>query len=103
MSLVQIKEIGSSATEEIRQATTIEDLERLRINYLGKKGLIPAQMKLLGKMTDEERKDFGQAINLVKQDVVHNIETKKKELNEIALSNRLEQEKIDVTLPIWWF
>lgn len=100
MSLEQIKDIGNKAEDEVKAIASLEALEEFRITYLGKKGIIPAQMKMLGKMSNDDRKAFGQEINVVKQNVLQVIESKKSELSNKALEARLHSEKIDVSLPV---
>ena len=89
--------------QEILQAISAADssdaLEDVRVKSLGKKGSITLAMKSLGQMDPEERREKGQAFNILKKEVVEAIELRKKSLASAELSERLEKEKIDVTLP----
>ena len=87
------------AISAINSTDSINDLEQIRVNYLGKKGHITSQMKLLGKLSQEERPKVGQIINQAKQKVQQAIQTRKEILVQLDLDKKLEAEKIDVTLP----
>ena len=75
-------------------------LETVRVSALGKKGTISELLKTLGKMTPDERKDKGPLINGLKERVTEAIGTRKEILAEIALTKRLAQEQVDVSLPL---
>ena len=75
-------------------------LEAVRVAALGKKGSISALLSTLGKMSPEERKTQGAAINLVKDKVTEALSTRREVLKTAALDARLASETIDVTLPV---
>ena len=75
-------------------------LEALRIAALGKKGSVSALLATLGKMSPDERKVQGAAINDVKDIVSAALATRRNELAEKALTARLVSETIDITLPV---
>ena len=89
----------SEAEAAIAATADIQALDNIRVQYLGKKGVLTEQMKSLGKLSAEERPAAGQAINQAKQAVQQALEGRKQSLQEAALNARLEAEKIDVTLP----
>lgn len=92
--------IQSQAEAAIEDAQSLEALEQLRIQYLGKKGEITTQMKTLGSLPPEERKTFGAQVNEAKQIVTDAIEAKKHTLEAKQLEQQLKNEVMDVTLPI---
>jgi len=92
-SLVNEAEAAVAAADELQA------LDQIRVQYLGKKGVLTEQMKSLGKLSAEERPAAGQAINQAKGKVQQAIEARKQALQEAVLNARLEAEKIDVTLP----
>jgi phenylalanyl-tRNA synthetase alpha chain len=94
-----VKQILEQALAEINSSDELSILDDLRVRYLGKKGEITALLKSLGGMEHEERKAFGQAVNLAKVQVADAVTARKKVLEESALNKRLASEKIDVTLP----
>ena len=74
-------------------------MDQLRVNYLGKKGLLTDQLKQLGKLPHEQRREAGQEINKAKQLVQAAIETRRKVLEQIQLAAQLAAETIDVSMP----
>ncbi|REC58710.1 phenylalanine--tRNA ligase subunit alpha [Rhodosalinus sediminis] len=74
-------------------------LEAVRVAALGKKGEISAQMRELGRMTPEERKEAGPRLNALKDEINAAIAAKKTALADAALEERLRTEWLDVTLP----
>ena len=95
-----IEALERELSEKITVASTEAALEEVRIAALGKKGVVSERMKTLGKMSPEERKEMGPALNGLKNRIADAIDTKKVALEEAALDARLETEKIDVTLPV---
>lgn len=89
----------SSAEVAINQATDLLQLQQVRAEYLGKKGKITELLKSLGKLSGDERKQQGQAINQAKQQVLQLAEAKTNALKEAELAEQLAAEAIDVTLP----
>jgi phenylalanyl-tRNA synthetase alpha chain len=80
-------------------AASAEALETVRVEALGKKGEITGLMKTLGTLSPDERKSFGQQLNLLKDTVAAAIETRKSALADAAIEARLSSEKLDLTLP----
>lgn len=95
----QLSQLIDEATSLIDNATSLAALDEVRVRYLGKSGLITAQLKQLGKLPKEERPQAGQAINKAKQALQVQIDQRKGELEQQALTQRLASERIDVTLP----
>ncbi|MDO3386985.1 phenylalanine--tRNA ligase subunit alpha [Gilvimarinus sp. SDUM040013] len=83
----------------VDQAEDLAALDKVRVEYLGKKGQISAQAKMLGKLSAEERPAAGAKINQAKQQVQVRIEEVKTRLERAAIEAKLAQETIDVTLP----
>ncbi len=72
----------------------------MRVAALGKKGSISALLATLGKMSPDERKTQGAAINLAKDKVTQALTARREILKSAALDARLASETIDVTLPL---
>ena len=85
--------------EEINKISLIEDLEKLRIKYLGKKGLISLEMKSLSSLTIEEKKTRGQELNAFKSFFEKELINKKNVIEKLAINEKLQKEKIDISLP----
>lgn len=96
----ELPQLKDEATSEITGANDLRALDDLRVKYLGKKGLITSQMSKIGSLPNEEKKAFGQTINIVKQAVEAEVEKRKETLEEADLNKRLETETQDMTLPV---
>ncbi|PID34004.1 MAG: phenylalanine--tRNA ligase subunit alpha, partial [Thiotrichales bacterium] len=92
-------ELMGDAHEQISQAASLAGLDQVRVQYLGKTGLLTSQLKQLGKLPPEERKTAGQEINRVKQSLLQAIEARKESLQAEVLNERLKAETIDISLP----
>ena len=86
-------------SKKIRNLNSFEDLEKLRLYYLGKKGIIPEALKDLAKLSIEEKKSKGQEINLIKKFVEENLREQKSILEKSEIEKKINKEIIDVTLP----
>jgi len=95
----KITEVQEKALEAIRKAADLDMLQQVRIEYLGKKGSIQELMTFMKSLAKEEKPAFGQMVNACKQAVSEELEKRQEELKQGAMSARLEQEKIDITLP----
>ena len=88
----------NSIKKKINNSKSIEELEKLRLQYLGKKGLIPKEMKLLGKLSIEEKKLKGQELNQFKQLLEESIKEQKIKIENANLNQKIKNENIDTTL-----
>jgi phenylalanyl-tRNA synthetase alpha chain len=83
--------------EKIESADSIEALENLRIEILGKKGFLTKEFARLKDIPNEEKKAFAQNLNTKKIEITNALESKKEILEKIELNKKLEAEKIDVS------
>ena len=88
-----------AASQAVTDAADLAALDGVRVAYLGKKGQITEQLKGLGSLSAEERPAAGQAINQVKLKIQDLLETRKTELSNQQIADKLASESIDVTLP----
>jgi len=95
----RLGEIRSGFLRELSEAGTTASLESLRVKYLGKKGLVTAELKTLGTLPPEERKAFGQGVNELKDAVAEALGARKDSLRNAELRDALMAEAIDVTMP----
>ena len=95
----QIKQIRIDAEEAIKSATSEQEIEALRIRFLGKKGELTAILKQMGGVSPEERPVIGQLANEVRSYIENEIATISAQLKSLAASKKLENETIDVTMP----
>lgn len=94
-----IAEILAQAVAAVRAAGDLAALDRVRINYLGKKGLITQLLKQLGSLPAAERPAAGEAINTAKTDLQAAIEKQRVLLERAQLEIKLAGERVDITLP----
>lgn len=80
------------------KAQTLQELDAVRVAYLGKKGLFADFMKELGKLGPDERPARGALINDNKQQVISAIEQRKVQIEEALLNETLSAEQVDITL-----
>lgn len=94
-----LSELIQQAESEINSADDLAALDAVRVSYLGKKGVLTARMKELGKLSAEQRPAAGQEINKAKQAVQTQLEARRNVLEDAALSKKLAEDAVDVTLP----
>jgi phenylalanyl-tRNA synthetase alpha chain len=99
MQQMQLDDIRERWLAAAAAAPSLDALEQVRIEALGKKGEITQQMKTLAGLSPEERREAGQHLNAIKDVVAAAIEARKGLLAEAALDAKLAEERIDVTLP----
>src|SRR6202022_1835538 len=98
--MTDLAKLESEILSQIAAAGDEAALEAVRVAALGKKGSISALLATLGKMSPDERKTQGAAINLAKDKVSHALSARRDILKSAALDTRLASETIDVTLPL---
>ncbi len=94
-----LSELVQQAESEIDSASDLAALDAVRVTYLGKKGVLTARMKELGKLSAEERPAAGQKINKAKQSVQASLEARRTLLEDAALAKQLAEDAVDVSLP----
>ncbi len=85
--------------KKIDNCKTLQELEVIRLEYLGKKGLLPSEMKLLGKLPIDQKKIKGQELNKLKTFIESSITDHKTLIENLEIEQKLQNESIDVTLP----
>lgn len=91
-------ELINQAKKELEAAQESAEIEKIRVKYLGKQGLVTEKLKSLKDIPPEQRKEFGQSINKVKDAIDELISHYKKIKADEDINKQLESEKIDVTL-----
>lgn len=95
----QLEEIKSRAAAALANAKLPQEIDELRVRFLGKKGELTGILKQMGKLSPEERPVIGQLANEVRSWIETDIETRLTEIKASQMATRLESEKLDVTLP----
>lgn len=96
----QLQALKDELSTMVETANDLQSLEDARVKALGKKGKITEMMKTLGSLSPEERKERGQALNVVKQEIATLIERQQAALKTQEMADRLAREKIDVTQSV---
>lgn len=95
----QLEQIKQKALESIKSSTSLEALNDVRVNVLGKKGELTAILKSMKDVAPEDRPKVGQMVNDVRVEIENYLEEAKVQMEAAALEARLAEEEIDVTLP----
>jgi phenylalanyl-tRNA synthetase alpha chain len=94
-----LDEILADAVASLAAVASMPELEQTKSKYLGKAGSLTEQLKALGKLTPEEKKVAGAAINTIKTQIEALIGAAKSRIMDAELQSRLATESVDVTLP----
>ena len=94
-----LSDLVAEAESAVTRANDLNALDQVRVQYLGKKGLLTQYLKQLGGLPAEERPKMGQAVNQAKQVLQEGINLRRDALGQSALNEKLAAETIDVTLP----
>ena len=94
-----LEALASDAKARIAACTNLADLDALKVELFGKKGVVTAQLKTLGLLTPEERKGAGARINAVRDELAALMELRKAVLDRAELERKLAAGRIDVTQP----
>ncbi|MDY0322773.1 MAG: phenylalanine--tRNA ligase subunit alpha [Candidatus Carbobacillus sp.] len=95
----ELQQIEKEAKQRMASATTLKALEEVRIDYLGKKGVLPQKMQLLGKMPQDLRPKLGETLNELRRKLEVMLQERRDVLFLEQENARLASETIDVTLP----
>lgn len=95
----QLQEILTEARTAIESVSSLSGLNELDITYLGRKGKVAQQMKLMKDLPNEDKPAFGKIVNEVKQEIAGLIATRNDVLTARADEEKLHEDAIDVTLP----
>lgn len=95
----ELQQLKIEAINKIQAASTVKELQDVRVAYLGKKGPITDLLKGMGKLPTEERPKMGALVNVVREDVTEVLDERLVLLEAAAIQQQLENESIDVTLP----
>ena len=94
-----LETIRREALSALEQTKAAQDLEALRVKYLGKKGELTAVLKQMGRLSAEERPIMGQLANEVRETLTDALARRQQAIAEAALNAKLEAEALDVTIP----
>ena len=84
---------------KLNRKLNLSELNDIKSNLFGKNGLITSQFKKIGSITENERKKFASDLNILKDELQNLINAKIIEIQNVEINEKLEKEKIDITLP----
>ena len=97
--LQDLEHIQEETKSQLKKVVSQEELNEIRVKFLGKKGERTAILKGMGKLNNEDRPKVGQVANEIRNNMEGFIAAKTKELKEAALTAQIEEERIDISLP----
>lgn len=97
--MVDLKGMKEEFEDSLTKLTSLKELNDLRVNYLGKKGLITARLKGLSSLPKEEKPLAGKEINKVKRFIEDKLKEAEKRLSSLEAERELQSQSIDITLP----
>jgi phenylalanyl-tRNA synthetase alpha chain len=95
----QLEELNTTAVKAIADTQNLEELEQLRVKYLGKKGELSQILRAMGKLSPEERPIIGSQANVVKESIQNSLDERKQQLQQAAIEAKIKSETLDVTMP----
>ena len=96
---MDMKKIKADIDDAIKEVKNLQELNELKVAYLGKKGIITDLNSKIKELPNEEKKEYGMKVNEVRNYFQGSYDAVKKRLDDEELSKKLEKEKIDITLP----
>jgi len=94
-----LSDLSDSAIQEINKTSSSNELELVRVKYLGKRGSITGALKSLSEIDPKDRPAFGKRINEIKSLIQLKLSEKKASLQKKEINQSIDDKKIDVTLP----
>ena len=95
----KIEAIKAAVNEQLAKSEHLQDLQDIRVKFLGKKGELTAIMKEMKNFSKEERPKIGQLVNTARNAIEEQLKAKMEEVKAQELAAKIESEKIDITLP----
>ncbi|MDA9678777.1 phenylalanine--tRNA ligase subunit alpha [Candidatus Pelagibacter sp.] len=94
-----IKKIKDQYLLKLSENLDLNQISQIKTDLFGKNGLVSSQFKQLGKIAEEERKKFASDLNNIKDELQNLITLKIDEIETKEINQKLEKEKVDITLP----
>ena len=94
-----LKNIHEEYTTKLKEKLSLDQINQIKSDLFGKNGLISSKFKSLGSLDENKRKEFASELNKIKDELQNTISEKLKELELKKINEKLENEKVDITLP----
>ncbi|MDO7786691.1 phenylalanine--tRNA ligase subunit alpha [Desulforamulus aquiferis] len=95
----RLRQLAAEAVEALRESSTTDELNAVRVKYLGKKGEVTQVLRGMGALSAEERPRVGQIANEVREEIEAALEARNSQVKEAQKARQLAAENLDVTLP----
>ena len=95
----ELKKIKDKFLLKLKENLSLLEINQIKTDLFGKNGLISSQFKKIGTLDETERKKFASDLNVIKDELQNLINLKISEIEKAKINQKLEQEKIDITLP----
>ena len=97
--MLDLKKIKDEFLSKLERRLNISELNKIRTDLFGKNGLISTHFKKIGTIEESKRKKFASDLNTIKDDLQNLINSKINQIQNAEINQKLEKEKVDVTLP----
>ena len=94
-----LKKIKDDFLSKLKQRLNLSEINKIKSDLFGKNGLISSQFKKIGTIAESERKQFASDLNIIKDELQDLINSKINQIENAEINQKLENEKIDITLP----
>ena len=94
-----LKKIKDELLLKLKSKLNLSEVNQVKSDLFGKNGLISSQFKKIGTIAETERKKFASELNVIKDELQDLINLKIKEIENEEIREKLQKEKIDITLP----
>jgi phenylalanyl-tRNA synthetase alpha chain len=99
MLQTDIDKLLEQARQQVGAAADLDTLEQCRVTWLGKTGSVTTQLKALGALPPEQRRQAGQRINALKVELQDLLNARREQLHVQELDRQLQHERVDISLP----
>ena len=94
-----LKKIKYDFLLKLEKKLSLSEINEIKTDLFGKNGLISSQFKKIGSISESEKKKFASELNLIKDELQNQINSKINEIQSEEINKKLEKEKVDITLP----
>ena len=94
-----LKKLKDEFLLKLGKKLNLSEISEIKSNLFGKNGLISTQFKKIGSIAEDERKKFASDLNILKNELQDLIDLKINQIQNAEINEKLEKEKVDITLP----
>jgi len=94
-----LKKLKEEFLSKLNNKLNLSEINQIKLDLFGKNGLVSSQFKKIGTIAETERKKFASDLNIIKDELQNLINLKIKEIENVEINEKLQKEKIDITLP----